>query len=113
MSMPDLSAVGRPSTSTELAWARTNLAYERTLMAWVRTATSLITFGFAVYKFFQFEAGRSAAPRAPRARSGASHWRRALWGHPWRRRHARRRGRAMRRRRHPGLGLRTDLRRWP
>jgi putative membrane protein len=25
------------------------------MMAWVRTATSLITFGFAVYKFFQFE----------------------------------------------------------
>jgi putative membrane protein len=63
MSMPDLSTAGKPSTSTELAWARTNLAYERTLMAWVRTATSLITFGFTVFKFFQFEAGRSAAPR--------------------------------------------------
>jgi putative membrane protein len=25
------------------------------MMAWVRTATSLITFGFSVYKFFQFE----------------------------------------------------------
>jgi putative membrane protein len=24
-------------------------------MAWVRTATSLITFGFSVYKFFQFD----------------------------------------------------------
>jgi putative membrane protein len=24
-------------------------------MAWVRTATSLITFGFSIYKFFQLE----------------------------------------------------------
>lgn len=24
-------------------------------MAWIRTATSLITFGFSVYKFFQLE----------------------------------------------------------
>jgi putative membrane protein len=25
------------------------------MMSWIRTATSLITFGFSVYKFFQFE----------------------------------------------------------
>jgi putative membrane protein len=25
------------------------------MMAWIRTSTSLITFGFGVYKFFQFE----------------------------------------------------------
>ena len=31
------------------------MAYERTMMAWIRTATSLITFGFSVYKFFEFE----------------------------------------------------------
>ncbi len=43
------------STSTKLAIERTNLAYERTLMAWIRTAVSLITFGFTVYKLFQFE----------------------------------------------------------
>ena len=42
-------------TSTRLAYDRTRLAYENTMMAWVRTATSLITFGFSVYKFFQFE----------------------------------------------------------
>jgi putative membrane protein len=42
------------STSTKLAIDRTRLAYERTLMAWVRTATSLISFGFTIYKFFQF-----------------------------------------------------------
>jgi len=45
---PDLPA------ATKLALDRTRLAYERTLMAWVRTATSLISFGFTIYKFFQF-----------------------------------------------------------
>jgi putative membrane protein len=40
--------------ATELALDRTDLAHERTLMAWVRTAVSLITFGFSIYKFFQF-----------------------------------------------------------
>lgn len=43
-------------TATRLALERTRVAYERTMMAWVRTGTSLITFGFTVYKFFQFEA---------------------------------------------------------
>ena len=42
-------------TSTRLAFERTRVAYERTMMAWIKTATSLITFGFAVYKFFQLE----------------------------------------------------------
>ena len=42
-------------TATTLAFERTRIAYERTMMAWIRTATSLITFGFSVYKFFQFE----------------------------------------------------------
>lgn len=41
--------------STRLAFDRTRLAHDRTMMAWVRTATALITFGFSVYKFFQFE----------------------------------------------------------
>jgi putative membrane protein len=27
-------------------------------MAWIRTATSLITFGFSIYKFFQIEVPR-------------------------------------------------------
>ena len=45
-------------TSTKLAYDRTRLAYENTMMAWVRTATSLITFGFSVYKFFQFDIKR-------------------------------------------------------
>ena len=38
---------------TELALARTIVALDRTLMAWIRTATSLISFGFTIYKFFQ------------------------------------------------------------
>jgi putative membrane protein len=50
--------------TTRLALERTRGAYERTLMAWVRTGTSLITFGFAVYKFFQLEIA-GTAPRAP------------------------------------------------
>jgi putative membrane protein len=42
-------------TATLLALERTRVAYERTMMGWVRTGTSLITFGFAVYKFFQLD----------------------------------------------------------
>ena len=42
--------------ATELAVARTRAAFERTMMSWIRTATSLITFGFSIYKFFQIEA---------------------------------------------------------
>jgi putative membrane protein len=45
---------------TRLAIDRTRLAYERTLMAWVRTSVSLISFGFTIYKFFQFELGDRA-----------------------------------------------------
>ena len=41
--------------STRLAVDRTRLAHERTLMAWIRTAVSMITFGFTIYKFFEFE----------------------------------------------------------
>ena len=42
-------------SGTKLAVDRTRLAYERTMMAWVRTATSLISFGFTIYKFFALE----------------------------------------------------------
>ena len=41
-------------TSTQLSIERTLLAHERTLMAWVRTAVSLISFGFTIYKFFEY-----------------------------------------------------------
>jgi putative membrane protein len=53
-------------SSTQLAVDRTRLAYERTLMAWIRTATSLITFGFTIYKFFQIELSRGGSPRSDR-----------------------------------------------
>ncbi len=43
-----------PDLSTRLALERTRLAHERTQMAWVRTATALISFGFTIYKFFQY-----------------------------------------------------------
>lgn len=43
------------NVSTQLAFDRTRLAYDRTMLAWIRTATSLITFGFSVYKFFDIE----------------------------------------------------------
>ena len=61
-----------PRTSDELARERTDLALdrtviaaERTLMAWVRTSLSMISFGFTLYKFFQYlrEANQIAATR--------------------------------------------------
>ncbi len=42
--------------STRLDFERTRTAYEGTMMSWIRTSTSLITFGFSIYKFFQIEA---------------------------------------------------------
>ena len=50
--------------ATKLAIDRTRLAHERTLMAWVRTATSLISFGFTIYKFFEYlrENSKTASP---------------------------------------------------
>ena len=50
---------------TRLAVDRTRLAYERTMMAWVRTGTSLISFGFTIYKFFQFQTDKGAAAANP------------------------------------------------
>lgn len=49
------TAAPKLDSGTQLAIDRTRLAYERTMMAWVRTAASLISFGFTIYKFFQFE----------------------------------------------------------
>ena len=43
--------------SARLSFERTMLSHERTLMSWIRTATSLITFGFTIYKFFELELG--------------------------------------------------------
>ena len=52
---------------TAMAVERTRLAQDRTLMAWVRTATSLISFGFTVYKAFQYLEDRQAASMIARA----------------------------------------------
>ena len=60
MSSPDAPL----DRGTQLAVERTRLAHERTLMAWIRTAASLISFGFTIYKFFEFDAGRSTATAA-------------------------------------------------
>jgi putative membrane protein len=38
-----------------LACERTRIAYDRTMMSWIRTGTSLISFGYATFKFFQLE----------------------------------------------------------
>jgi putative membrane protein len=50
-------------SSDDLAFDRTRLAHDRTLMAWIRTATSLISFGFTIYKFFEYmhESGQATA----------------------------------------------------
>ena len=40
--------------TTDLAVERTRLAHDRTLLAWVRTSASLISFGFTIYKFFDY-----------------------------------------------------------
>ncbi len=42
------------ASENNLALKRTFMAHERTLMAWIRTSTSLITFGFTIYKFFAY-----------------------------------------------------------
>jgi inner membrane protein YidH len=47
--------------ATRLAVDRTRLAGDRTLLAWIRTATSLISFGFTIYKFFQYLRESTAA----------------------------------------------------
>jgi inner membrane protein YidH len=54
------------SVSTDLAVTRTRLAHERTLMAWVRTATSLISFGFTIYKFFDYLRGQGGGEASQR-----------------------------------------------
>ena len=61
--MPDQASAQAQTSNIQvrLALERTRAAYDRTMMAWIRTATSLITFGFGVYKFFQLEL--KVAPR--------------------------------------------------
>lgn len=61
-----MTADEKKVTSNELAGERTDLAIERTIMAanrtsmaWVRTGTSLISFGFTIYKVMQAAVGDS------------------------------------------------------
>jgi len=49
----------------DLALRRTFLAHERTLMAWIRTSTSLISFGFTIYKFFEYLVQTNLVDRPP------------------------------------------------
>jgi len=58
----DSSTAAQALNSNQLAVDRTRLAHDRTLMAWVRTATSLISFGFTIYKFFQYLQEKSPGP---------------------------------------------------
>jgi putative membrane protein len=57
----DSPTVSRPEplklSSDELALDRTRLAHERTMMAWIRTSASMISFGFGIYKFFDYFKG--------------------------------------------------------
>jgi putative membrane protein len=41
-------------SNDQLALDRTRLAHERTMMAWIRTSASMISFGFGIYKFFDY-----------------------------------------------------------
>ena len=52
-------------TTDDLALRRTFLAHERTLMAWIRTSTSLISFGFTIYKFFEYIVQTKLVDRPP------------------------------------------------
>lgn len=47
---------------TGMAVERSRLAHERTLMAWIRTSVSLISFGFTIYKFFQYFIEKGVTP---------------------------------------------------
>jgi len=64
MEKQDNNSQAKLSMNDILALERTRIAYERTMMAWARTATSFITFGFAIYKFFEIETkGVDIGPR--------------------------------------------------
>lgn len=54
-------------TSERMAIQRTLLAYDRTLLAWVRTAVALISFGFTLFKFFQYLGDHGMVPQIRRA----------------------------------------------
>jgi len=57
------TSVSKSDLATKLAIERTRVAYDRTMMAWTRTSAALISFGFTIYKFFQFEATNKSGSR--------------------------------------------------
>jgi putative membrane protein len=63
-----------PEDRTDLAYQRSRLAADRTLMAWIRTSLSMISFGFTIFKFFQYlkESGAPAGFAAHRPRNFGS-----------------------------------------
>jgi len=46
----------------ELSVDRARLAQERALLAWVRTSTTLMTFGFALFKFLEAQLTQNHRP---------------------------------------------------
>jgi putative membrane protein len=63
-----------PEDRTDLAYERSRLAADRTLMAWMRTSLSMISFGFTIFKFFQYlkESGTSSGFALHRPRNFGS-----------------------------------------
>src|SRR6187455_1709197 len=57
-----------PALPADLGAVRTVLAADRTLMAWLRTSLSMLSFGFAIYKFLESaaRAGALDRPESPR-----------------------------------------------
>jgi len=51
-------------SKTRLAFERTYLSHERTQMAWARTTLALMSFGFAIAKFYEL-LHESQGDRAP------------------------------------------------
>jgi len=60
MTNPQPQAAPEAGAAARFDLERTRIAYESLMMSWIRTATSLITFGFSIYKFFQIEGQGSA-----------------------------------------------------
>lgn len=52
----------RKKIKKELSVDRARLAQERALLAWVRTATTLMTFGFALFKFLEAQLAENHRP---------------------------------------------------
>jgi len=60
--MPEKNPQSAPALddSTSVAFETMRASNERIMMSWISTATSLIAFGFSIYKFFQIEAPGTA-----------------------------------------------------